>query len=274
MIVAAQGIESTLSGTRVRVEGAGSPLVLVHGVGLDLEMWDGLAAAMAPRRRVIRYDLLGHGASHDPPGPRRLADFIAQLDGLLAALEVERADVVGFSMGGLIARGFAAEQGARVRRLVLMNTVCGRSATERAAVLARLRQAEAEGPAATAEAALARWFSPGFLAADPPAVRRIRARLEANPREGFLKAYRVFADADREIGALPGRVTRPTLVMTGALDVGSTPEMARRLARQIPGARLAMLPGQRHLGLLEDQPAVLRPLSDFLAGDARPGPKA
>ncbi len=263
--------DRVLSGTRVRVEGAGPPLVLIHGVGLDLEMWDGIAAALAPRHRVVRYDLLGHGASHDPPGPRRLADFVAQLEGLMAALDLARADLVGFSMGGLVARAFAAERGESVRRLVLMNTVCGRSAAERAAVLARLRQAETDGPAATAEAALARWFSADFLAADPPEARRIRARLEANPPEGYLKAYRVFADADREIGAAAGRIACPTLVMTGARDVGSTPEMARRLARQIPGARLAILPDQRHLGLIEDQAAVLRPLSDFLAGDSRPG---
>ena len=256
--------DRVLSGTRVRIEGAGAPLVLIHGVGLDLEMWDGFAAALAPRHRVVRYDLLGHGGSDDPPGPRRLADFVGQLDGLLAALDFDRADLVGFSMGGLVARAVAAQEGARVRRLVLMNTVCGRDEAERAAVLARLAQAEAEGPAATAEAALIRWFSPDFLAADPTAARRIRARLEANRPEGYLKAYRVFAHADRETGALAGGIDCPALIMTGALDVGSTPEMARRLARQIPGARLAILPGQRHLGLLEDPAAVLKPLTGFL----------
>ena len=260
--------DRTLSGTHVRIEGTGPPVVLIHGVGLDLEMWDGIAAALADRFRVIRYDLLGHGASHDPPGPRRLGDFVAQLGELLAALDLQPVDLVGFSMGGLIARAFAAARDGRVRRLVLMNTVCGRNAVEQAAVLARLAQCEAEGPAATAEAALGRWFSPGFLASDPPAVRRIGARLRANEPEAYLKAYRVFAHADREIGDVAGRIVCPTLVMTGADDVGSTPAMARRLAGQIPGARCVILPGLRHLGLVEDRESVLAPLTDFLASGA------
>ena len=261
----APAIDRIEAGTRVRIEGAGPPLVLVHGVGLDLEMWEGLAAALAPRHRVIRYDLLGHGASQDPPGPRSLGDFTAQLAALLAALEAGPVDLVGFSMGGLVARAFAAAQGASVRRLVLMNTVCARSPAERDAVRARLREAENAGPTATIEGALARWFSPAFLAADPPELRRIRARLAANDPAAYLKAYRVFAEADREIGELAGRIACPTLVMTGELDVGSTPAMARHLADGIPGARCLVLPGQRHLGLIEAPGPALAALGAFLA---------
>ena len=112
-----------IEGTHVRATGAGAPLVLIHGVGLDLEIWEPLVPRLQPRRRLIRYDMRGHGLSAKPPGPYRLDDFVDQLDRLATALELEQFDLVGFSMGGMVAEAFAARFPARVRRLALLHTV-------------------------------------------------------------------------------------------------------------------------------------------------------
>ena len=252
--------------THYSLAGCGPPLVLIHGVGLDLTMWDAQAEALALHFQVIRYDLLGHGESGDPPGERSLADFVGQLAALLDALGHDRAALAGFSIGALIARAFALAHGERLTKLALLYGVYKRSPDQDAAILARIAQAEREGPRALIEAAMERWFSPAFRAADPPVIARVRQRLESNRPEAFLKAYRIFGRSEAEMAAFSGAIDCPCLVAAGEKDPGSTPEMARALAADIPGARLAILPGHRHLGPLEDPAPFNALLLDFLEG--------
>jgi pimeloyl-ACP methyl ester carboxylesterase len=253
--------------------GRGPPVVLIHGVGLDASIWEGQVPALAERHRVLAYDMLGHGASANPPGQRRLGDFVDQLAALLDALEMGPVALVGFSMGSLVARAFSAAHPERVSRLALLSTVYRRSQEEQAAILARLGQAETEGPANLIEGALERWLSAEFQAANPQVVAGIRDRLIQNDVTGFIAAYRVFAEADDEMTAfLEGRgltqetIACPTLVLTGELDPGSSPAMAWRLTEAISGARCAILPGLRHLALMEAPDAVTNPLIEFLDG--------
>ena len=259
---------TTPGGTHYRVEGSGPPLVLIHGVGLDLEMWDGQAAALAPHFQVIRYDLLGHGGSVNPPGERDLSDFAGQLDALLAELNLGPLMLAGFSIGGLIAQTFVLAQPEKVRRLVLMYTVFDRTPEQIAAVRGRYEQVRAEGPEATIETNIKRWFNEDFVAANPPVVDYVRRRLKSNDVEGFLKAYAIFSSSDTERAAVFHQIGCPTLVMTGADDVGSTPEMARQMADRLPNARLAIIAGQRHMGPAENPAPVNEILLEFLRPEA------
>ncbi|MGH6930250.1 MAG: alpha/beta fold hydrolase, partial [Dongiaceae bacterium] len=159
-----------LDGTHWRVSGAGAPVILIHGVGADLEMWEPVAARLAPTHRVIRYDMLGHGGSAKPPGPYRLDDFVQQLERLADGLGSERFALAGFSMGGLVAQGFALAQAGRADRLVLLNTVFDRSPEERAAIAARVRAIANGGYAASIAPALERWFTPAFRVRHPDVV--------------------------------------------------------------------------------------------------------
>jgi pimeloyl-ACP methyl ester carboxylesterase len=254
-----------IDGTRVRATGAGAPLVLIHGVGLDLEMWEPLVLHLQARRRLIRYDMRGHGASAKPPGPYKLGDFADQLDCVAAALKLESFDLAGFSMGGMVAQAFAAHHPHRVRRLALLHTVHDRSAAERAAVAARLAQAEAGDVDGSIEAALARWFNASFRKSHPAAVAAIDQRMRSNDRAAYLASYRVFATGDAEVLLLLDRVRCPTLVLTGEYDTGSTPAMSKVLAARLPGATLAILPGLRHLAPIEAPEVVATTLDRFLA---------
>jgi (E)-2-((N-methylformamido)methylene)succinate hydrolase len=252
-------------GTHVRVTGAGAALVLIHGVGVDLEIWEPLVPRLQPGRRLVRYDMQGHGASAKPPGPYRLDDFVGQLDRLAGALALDRFDLAGFSMGGLVAQAFAARFPERVRRLALINTVYDRSAPERAAIAERLAQVEAGDLDRSLTAALERWLTPEFRKARPEAVAPIERRLRSNDPAAYLASYRVFVTAAAELVGLVDRIRCPTLVLTGEHDIGSTPAMARALAARLPAATVAILPGLRHLTLLEapaDVTAVLVPFFD------------
>jgi pimeloyl-ACP methyl ester carboxylesterase len=253
-----------IGGTHLRATGSGAPLVLIHGVGLDLEIWEPLVPLLQPRRRLIRYDMQGHGASAKPTRTYRLADFVAQLDRLATALELDRFDLAGFSMGGMVAEAFTARFPERVRRLTLLHTVHDRGALERAAVAARLARVEAGDIGGSIEAAITRWLNATYRKSHPDAVAAMEHRMRGNDRAAYLASYRVFATADAELLSAIDRIRCPTLVLTGEYDTGSTPAMAKALVVRLADATLAILPGLRHLSLLEAPEQVAVPLDRFL----------
>lgn len=243
--------DTTRDGTHYRESGSGPPVMLVHGVGASLEMWEPVAAQLDRRHRVIRYDMLGHGASAKPPGPYRLAEFVDQLHRLAGDLDLPRFILAGFSMGGLVAQGYALDHPERLARLVLLNTVFDRDAAERAAIDGRVRDVMGGGFAASVEAAIERWFTPDFRTARPEVVESMRRQMLANDLPAYGAAYQLFATADRELAGEIGRIVTPTLIVTGAEDRRSTANMAAAMGRLLPRGRCHIIPGQRHMTPLE-----------------------
>ena len=129
--------ELTPAGTSYLATGQGQPVVLIHGVGLNKEMWGGQIVGLATKYRVIAYDMLGHGASPRPESGTPLLGYADQLLELLDHLQLPKAAVIGFSMGGLVARAFALHYPQRLQSLVVLNSVFNRSAEQRAGVIAR-----------------------------------------------------------------------------------------------------------------------------------------
>ena len=246
------------------LQGEGPPVVLIHGFGLNRAMWQWQLPALTPHFSVLTYDLLGHGESAPPDGTPGLAMFSAQLLRLMDRCAIERAAIVGFSLGGMIGRRFALDRTGRLSALAILNSPHDRSPAEREAVRARVRQTEAEGPSANVDSALERWFTPVFRAEAPDTVTLVRNWIMANDPAVYPRIYRVLAEGDAEIVRGLERIACPTLVMTGADDPGNTPAMARAMAGLIPGARLAILPGLRHMALAETPEAVNEPLCAFL----------
>jgi pimeloyl-ACP methyl ester carboxylesterase len=253
-----------IGGTHYRRSGSGRPIILVHGVGADLEMWEPVATRLGRDHDVLRYDMQGHGASAKPPGPYRLDDFVDQLRGLADGLGLSTFGLAGFSMGGLVAQAFALAAPARVERLVLLNTVFDRSPEERAAVEARVREVLNGGHEAGIAAALERWFTPAFRSSRPEAVDAIRGRMETNDLPAYAAAYGLFAAADRPLAARIGDIAVPTTVATGAEDQRSTAAMAIAMAARLPRGRCVIIPGQRHMTPLEVPDLV----ADLIAGRA------
>jgi 3-oxoadipate enol-lactonase len=254
-----------ISGSRCLVEGSGRPIVLIHGVGMDLTMWDALSVLLRPSCRVIRYDMLGHGGSLKPAGPYRLADFVAQLSKLAADLDLPSFDLVGFSMGGLVAQAFALHEPDRVRRLVLINTVFNRTPEERRAVNARVDEVRTGGYATSVATAIDRWFTPAFRAEHPDIVDAVQRRMMANDLDAYAAAYAVFGNADAELVDRVAEIHQPTLVITGADDQRSTAIMARALVAWLPAARLEIIDGQRHLTPFEVPDRLAVSIEHFLS---------
>ena len=254
---------------RYRIDGAGPDLVLVHGVGAQLESWDGVVARLRGRFRCIAYDLRGHGATDKPAGPYSVEDFAADLAGLMDALGVARCHLAGFSLGGLIGQRFALDYADRLDRLALLSAIAGRTEEERARVAARLAVVESGAPGDHFEKSLTRWFTDAYLRDHPDVIAEARAQNQRNDPKAYAAAYRVLATAEM-VDEL-ANIRAPTLVATGAGDLGSTPRMSRLMHERIAGAELHILAGLRHSILAEAPDRVSDLLADFLIpGGPRP----
>jgi (E)-2-((N-methylformamido)methylene)succinate hydrolase len=238
-------------------------VVLIHGLGLTRAVWQWLVPELT-QFRTLTYDLIGHGETAPPEGQPSLKDLANQLAALLDHLQIDRAAIVGFSLGGMIARRFAQDYRDRTAALVILHSAHRRSEKAQGAILFRVAQAEEHGPEATVELALQRWYTEAAQASRPDLMDLTRSWILANKREVYVKLYRILAHGVDEIVAPQPPITCPTLVLTGDEDHGNSPEMSIAIATEIPRARLVILKGLRHMALAEDPPAVNRPVRDFL----------
>lgn len=238
-------------------------VVLIHGLGLNRECWQWTLPALG-RYRVLTYDLYGHGDSAPPPDTPSLGLFSRQLQGLMDHCGIGRAAVVGFSLGGMIARRIAQDAPNRVAALAILHSPHARTPEAQAAVTARVEQARTTGPSSTVDAALERWFTDAYRSANPRMMDLVRKWVTANDMAVYHTVYRVLADGVAEIVAPDPPIDCPTLVMTGDEDYGNGPEMTRAIAAEIAGAEVRILPGLRHMALAEDPDAVNGPLAAFL----------
>ncbi|WP_368912016.1 alpha/beta fold hydrolase [Taklimakanibacter deserti] len=249
---------------RYSVSGAGPDLLLIHGVGSEHEDWDGVVAALKSSYRTIAFDLRGHGESSKPAGPYALDDFVMDARGLLDKLGVERCHLAGFSLGGLVAQGFALSYPERLHSVILLSTVAGRTEDEKRRVRERLAIVADGIPGQHFENSVARWFTDEFRARNPRLIAELNERSKQNDPKAYAAAYRVLAESDLA-DRLPD-IRLPTLVATGEDDIGSNTRMARLMAERIPAARLHIFPRMRHSILTECPEDVACVMSGFLEG--------
>lgn len=255
---ARDGTAYTLDGT------PGAPAVaLIHGLGLTHHTWRWHAPALGTRYRVLQYDLYGHGASPLPEKPS-LALFARQLGDLLDELEIGGAALVGFSLGGMINRRFALDHPERVLALVILNSPHERSPEAQRRVEERARDSASGGPGANLDATIDRWFTREFQLRKPAVIDDIRAQVLANHPDSYALCRQVLACGVGELVRPAVTITRPCLVMTAECDSGSTPAMAEAIAAGIPGAETRIVPGLRHMALVESPEAFTGPVLDFL----------
>ena len=197
-----------------RLEGAGTRVLLLHPVGIDCTFLAPLAALLAPRHRVMRIDLRGHGRSPSLPPAQGLADFAADVHDTLTHADFAPCAVVGFSFGGMVAQTLALMHPADVAALVPCACPCTLGDDARAIATARATDAESGGMAAVIDATLDRWFTPAFRAAGGDA--RARDHLLAREVRGWAQGWRAIASIDTRPSLPSLRV--PALCIAGELD--------------------------------------------------------
>ena len=252
---------------RVALQGAldaqvsGVPVVLSHALGMDLSMWDGLATHLAPRHPVLRYDHRGQGGSAAVHAPFGITELVADAARVISEWGHGPVLFIGLSMGGLVGQGLAIAHPALLRGLVLANTSASFAPAGREGLLQRAQAVRSGGMAAVADATLARFISAEGRAQRPELAAAVRAQLLRADALGYAATCEAIAPADH--GAALGRIACPTLVLSGALDAGSTPAMGQQIADAVPGAVHQVIDAAAHLSVLE-QPAAFAAAVDGL----------
>lgn len=255
----------TPAGNPVYIEGDGPSVVLIHGVLMDHRMWREQVKSLSTSYRVVCMDMLGHGEAPNPPGPRKLDDFVEQARDVISDVcGDERPVLAGFSMGGMVVQAYAIKYSHALRGLMIMNAVYNRNSTERDSVAVRLRNLERDGVKGMEGPSRARWFREDEKEKFPAEIEEIIAWLYDGDPEAKTKAYRVFATSDGETAGRLEEIVCPTLVMTGDGDAGSPPHMSEAMAREIPNAQLKIFERQQHMMLVLDGDHVSQVMSEFL----------
>lgn len=222
-------------------------LILANSLGSTLEMWDPQVAELTRHFRVVRYDLRGHGASPTPPSPYSIGDLGADVVALMDDLNVQRAHLVGSSIGGMAALWVAANAPDRVDHLVAIGTSARLGPphvwTDRA------RTVLAGGMGEVAESVVERWYTASFAEQHPKVVAQMREMVGSADPSGYAGCCLAIAGMDQTDTL--GAITAPTLVVVGANDPSTPPEHAERLLAGIADCRLVVLPDAAHVPSLE-----------------------
>jgi 3-oxoadipate enol-lactonase len=244
-----------------------APAVLLsNSLGTSLRMWEPQMAALVEHFQVVRYDLRGHGQSPASEGPYTLDDLTADALALLDRLDIERAHLVGLSLGGMVSMQLAATAPERVGRVVL----CCTSAYLQPAQSWHTRAAtvRADGIGAVAEAVLGRWLTPAFAAASPSLVRDLRAMLESTPAEGYAGCCEAIAAMD--LRPCLRHIQAPALIVVGADDPAIPAAHADTIAAELKDARTVTVGPAAHLANVEQPIAVGQHILSHLTEGERP----
>jgi 3-oxoadipate enol-lactonase len=237
---------------------SGPPVLLLHALGLDWRMWEPVMESLAVGRRIFAYDIRSHGAALGSRTPFTMADAAADLIGILDALGLDSAHVVGLSYGGGIAQTAAVSHPERLQSLALLAT----TDYPFDAFEDRARSGEAEGMEAQIVPSLTRWFTPAGLARDEWGVRYAREQIRRGHPASWAAAWRSFKGLDVQ-GRLD-ELRKPALVLAGELDASTTPQIMAAIAERIPDALYRELPGTPHMQTLERPELVAAALDEFL----------
>jgi 3-oxoadipate enol-lactonase len=252
------------------VRGHGRPLVLIQGVGVGRWGWEPVADRLARRFQVIAIDNRGIGASHTPPGP---FTALAMAQDVLAVLDhagIQRASVLGTSLGGMIAQELALAHPERVDRLVLVATIPG-GPRSRPMPLGTT-YLFAVSPFLTDKARLRQFVNnalgPSTLRRRPEIARRLAAAKLAHPQSEPVWRAQVAAGMLFNPLGRQRDITQPTLVMQGTADQVVDPGNAGVLADLLPDARVELSDGAGHLLYWEQPRRFARMVAGFLTEPA------
>ena len=199
---------------------------------------------------TLTYDLLGHGKTPFKKEKIKMKDYVYQLLFLTEFLSINKFHLVGFSLGSLIALNFAADFQKKLNSLTLIATTYKRTEKQRKEVIDRVNLAKLNKP--ISQLALKRWFTDKYLEKNPKVYGKFMKILTKNTEDqkNFIKAYELFAYYKDDIEIIK-KINTKTLVMTGSIDPGSTPEMSKKLSNDLNNSSFTEINNGKHLCSIE-----------------------
>lgn len=259
-----------INGIRIAygVRGSGPPLVLIMGYRLSSLAWPlDFIEALAVRFTVVIFDNRGTGESDKPTIGYEISNMARDVRGVMDHLQIQRANVLGYSMGGAIAQEFVRQFPDRVLGMVLCATMCGgaRAIYASSSVVRVMRELDGLKPEEIARQIWRVTYSPGYLETHRErAEDQMRREIAApTPLHAADLQFQAFAEFDCS-KALPN-IQAPTLVLTGDLDQLISPQNSKFIASLIPGASLIVIPGCGHRMMWEATEECVGFVMEFLA---------
>jgi 3-oxoadipate enol-lactonase len=232
---------TTDDGTRlnVTVEGPGDAptLMLCNSLGTDLTMWDDQAGEFARHFRLVRYDRRGHGKSASPQGPYSMERLGRDALSILDALEIEKTNWCGLSMGGMVGQWLGANAPERLNKLILSNT--NYYYADKAFWSDRIKTVREKGLEVLIEPNMQRWFTDGFRASAPQTLERMKKMFLSSNPVGYAACCEAIRDMD--FRGSNAKIAAPTLVIVGAKDAATPPAAGEAIAAAIKGAKVASI---------------------------------
>lgn len=239
-------------------EGEGAPLVLLHGLGTHMGIWDGLLPHFPPNVRIIKCDIRGHGRSSAPDAPYSMGQLISDIEAALDHLRVQDAVVLGTSIGGMIAQGLAVKRLDLVRGLVLSNTAAKIGNADH--WQDQIDAYRAHGLRNSADNILQKWFSRDYAMFNQ--TRIFRQMLLSTPLEGYLGCCHAIKGTDFYTPTSGLRL--PTLGIAGSEDQVTPPDLVRETLDVIPGSKFHLMRRVGHLPCVEAPEAYAEVITQFL----------
>ncbi|MDP9267897.1 MAG: alpha/beta hydrolase [Acidobacteriota bacterium] len=248
--------------------GSGPPLVLLHPFPANHRFWQPVLPQLAQGYRVLMPDLRGSGESTAGEGPATMAKHAADVDRLCAAAGVNKAVLVGVSIGGYVLFEFWRRHAARVAGLVFSDTRATADTPEgRAARLKSTTEVQLHGPAAFVAGMAPKLLGETTRKHRPDVVRAAMAILNESTVAGVTALQLGMAERPDSVPTLK-TITVPTLVMVGEEDTLTPPADAEQIHQGIAGSKLVKVPGAGHFSPFEQPEFVGKELRTFL--DALP----
>jgi len=244
------------------ISGKGPALFMVHGIGARRSTWDGLLEYLRNDFTCITYDLRGHGESPSSALPFGLDELVADLEALRAKLGIEKASVIGHSLGGMIGPAYARAYPDRVAALGLLSTAAFRTADDSSKVKGVVKAMEETSVEAMLDTLVNRWFTDEFQASHPEKVANRKKQILETPLGVFLNVFHIYAET--EMAPWLHEIETPSLVLTGELDGGCSPRLNEQIARALKNSELVVLKGLKHNVLIEAPERVAPPVLHFL----------
>ena len=254
------GFDSNLTYFEHNLNTTNMPTVFIHGVGLDNTMWEPQKKKFQ-NNQVLFYDLFNHGKSKKKFTTLNFEIFIKQLNDLLDHLSISKFNLIGFSLGALIAQHFSSQNYEKINKLIIIGSIYQRSQQQIKNITIRYKQVS-EGRDISLDS-VNRWFTEDYLNKNPDIKKFFLNLLKKKKKEDFLPAYKLFIEADHYSLNL-NNILVPTLIMTGENEVGSTPEMSKMLHRDIKNSELYIIPKAKHMATVERADLVNKEITKFL----------
>lgn len=249
------------------VHGEGKPLVLIMGLGLDLTGWMFQTPEFSKKYRVIVFDTRGVGRTDAPDTPYSIEMMADDTAGLLYALGIEKAHILGLSMGGFIAQELALKYPQRVKSLILATTGAIELSLAKYLVDTWVRMAQEGVSREILIRDLLPWIFTEKFFENPEQVQMMTDAMLANPypQPAYAFARQAAADVEHDTRNRIGQITAPTLVLVGKEDILCPVKLSEELASGIPNAELVVLEGGGHGFFIEITDKFNQAVLDFLA---------